>query len=493
MRGKRLNAILDTLYRKSIRFLASDIFFYVILAIAILQVLWYALSIRTGINDETRHFSNIIIYSHHWTPFLGKQIPAWDHLGEITRDGSFMFYYVMSWPLRFIRLFTQNQTTQIIDLRLICAAFFVGGLVLYRRALLEAAKVSKALVHLAFLFFVLTPTVALLPATVNYDNLVFLLFALILLLAVRAVKSREASFLSLASILIVGLFMSVVKWTSMALFVPIVLYLGYDLYKKYRFNFLPALLRSARGLPRYKVALLIAGLVIVTGLFIERPVMNVLEYGKPDPSCQAVIGPKRCMKFPDYVEYANLDAHKQANFSPINPAEYFFEFWEPRMATTSVDLLEKGKTSELPVIKTVYDFFALIGVALLLVYVRDFIKNKQYRLLLVILAVYALVLILDEYQVYVVHGAPAAIRARYLIPVLPIFIYFAGMSAVSLFGKYRKSLLISVCLVLLLFTQGGSIITFSLTTPEILYWQNSKPRSLNHKLQDFLHPLVLGR
>jgi hypothetical protein len=491
MLGKRLNESLDTLYRRAVTVLASDGFFYGILAIVVLQALWYAFSFRPSIFDEQRHISNIIIYSHHWTPFLGKQKPAWDHLGEITRDGDFMFYYIMSWFLRLIRLFTHNQAAQIIGLRLICTAFFTSGVVLFRKALFEFSKLPRSVVHLLFLFFVITPSAALLPGAVNYDNLVFLLFTLLLLLSIRAVKSEKVSFLGLANILMVGLLMSVVKWASIALFAPIALYLCYDLYKKHGFDTFSLLQKSAKKVPGHRLLLTIAALAILTGLFIARPVMNTIEYGRPDPTCQAVIGPERCLQFPDYVAYANADAHKPPNFSTDDPVQYFFVFWEPRMASTLGDLLERGPSSELSVARALYDLFAFVGIILLLLYLREFTKNNYYRFLFIVTTIYLLSLFADEYLAYVAHGAPAAIRARYLLPVLPILMYFMALAAINLFGKYKKSLFVFACITLLLFTQGGSIVTYSLTTPESLYWQNSKTRAANNDLQRLLHPLVL--
>lgn len=491
--AKQPKKLLDNAYLQIIKVVSSNYFFYVVLLIAALQALWYVFSIQPGINDEGRHFSNIVIYSHHWSPFLGKQNPAWDHLGEIVRDGSFMFYYVMSWPLRLIRLFTENQVHQLIGLRLVCMAVFIGGLALFRKALLEVGKAPKSVLHLVFLFFVITPTVAILPATVNYDNLVFLLFALVLLLSVRVVKSASVSFANIASILIAGLLMTVVKWASIALFAPIILYVCYDLYEKHKLKALPLLLQSARKLPRHQLPLLVAGLVMAAGLFIERPVVNTIKYGNPEPACQSVISAQRCMQFPDYVTYANVEANKPVGFLPEDPVRYFLASWEPKMADTASNLLERGAVSEIPVAVALYDVLALAGIVLVLICLRDFWRSKVHQLLLTVMVLYTAFLVMDEYMSYVKYGVPAAVRARYLIPVLPIFIYFAALSLTYLLGRYKKALLTSVIVLLLLCTQGGSIITFSLTTPENLYWQSSKTEDFNNTLRNIFRPLVVKR
>src|SRR5690606_3687894 len=126
---------------------------------------------------------------------------------------SYLFYYLMSWPLRILRLFTDSATLQIIGLRLINIAFFAGGLVLYRRALLAVTGRSRVVSNVTLLFFVLTPAVALLPGAVNYDNLAFLLFALLLLLAVKVIQIGTINFLRLAALASIGLLLCEVKWS----------------------------------------------------------------------------------------------------------------------------------------------------------------------------------------------------------------------------------------------------------------------------------------
>ncbi len=488
--GSQRHSITKTLYRRVVAILAADGFFYGVIALAILQAVWYVFSIRPGIYDEERHIQNIIIYSHHWSPFLGKQNPAWDYLGEIVRDGSFMFYYVMSWPLRLMRLFTHDQTIQIEGLRLVCTAFFVAGLILYRKAFLEFTKIPKSVIHLLFLFFILIPAVALLPGIVNYDNLVFLLFAAVLLLAVRSVKASKLNIASLTSLLIIGLLISVVKWTSIALFVPAALYVSYDLYRKHKRQTLPDLLNAAKKLPRYQAVLLGVGLVITLGLFIERPVTNVIKYGKPEPACPAVLSVQRCMKFQDFAAYALLQSQKPPKFRPYDPINYYLEYWEPGMTDTADNLLEGGVPTELPIITSLFNLLALAGIVVVLICLRELLKDKLHQLLFVILVAYTVILMLDQYQGYLKYDAAVEIRARYLVQVLPIFLYFVAVSLVYLFGKFKRTLLSGAVVILLLCTQGGSITTYALTTPPVLFWQQKATLQFNNDLQNALVPWV---
>lgn len=190
------------------------------------------MSFQPLINDEGRHFGLITVYSQHWTPFITTQNPAWDTLGDVTRNGSFVYYYLMGWPLRVLRMFTDNTTVQIIGLRVVSLALFMGGLILYRRVLLELKTAPRSLIHALIMLFVLVPTVAIMPATINYDNAGFLLVAYILLMALREVRARKTDAMRLSIILIVSLLFIVVKWTAIALVVPVLGYLVYDAFKK---------------------------------------------------------------------------------------------------------------------------------------------------------------------------------------------------------------------------------------------------------------------
>lgn len=486
---------LERIYQIIIAFLSSNHFFYGVLALVVLQGAWYALSFQPTLFDEGKHLSKIYIHSQSLDPFIGSQKPSWDYVGAVSRDGSFFYYYLMSWPLRLIQLFTDSRFIQIIFLRLINIAFFVGGIAVYRKVLLSASNAPKSLVHVILLFFVITPLVALLPGAVNYDNLVFLLFAFILLLSIRLIKSKNVGLIDLSGIIILALLMSIVKWTSIALLVPVVIFLGYFLYKKYGLPFFTLLQQSVKQLSKPVLIFISVSFLLVVGMFIERPLMNTLEYGRPNPTCDMVISRDRCMKFDEFAIYAEVGAKKPTDFQPINIAEYAYVYWLPRMINTHVSILpwEASKLrSALPVMKILYFIFSFAGIALLLVYLRDYLKNKIYLFLLLVMAGYSVILLIFLYSAYKRHGIPAATSGRYLLPVAPIFLYFVGLSLTKLFGKYKKTLVLFMCLVLVMFSQGGGVITHSLTAQDRLYWQNNTTIKVNERLQEFLRPLVKG-
>ncbi|CAN5413258.1 hypothetical protein BH09PAT4_BH09PAT4_02020 [soil metagenome] len=477
-------------YRQVVFVLGSNAFFYGVLVLAVLQALWYTLGFHPWINDEARHLGIIGIYSHHVSPFLGSQNLDWDRYGQIARDGSYMFYWLMSWPLRALQLLTDSSTTQIIGLRIVSMSFFAVGLAVYRKALLEITGLPKSVVQLALLLFVTTPAAALLAGTVNYDNAVFVLFAIILLLAVRVIKSRTVLPKPLSGILALGLFIPLVKWTAFALVLPVIVFVVYDLLRKHGLRLPSIIIKQASQLSRPALALIILALTVGGFLFIERPVMNTIRYGNPEASCQAVIGVVRCQQSPDFVSYQLLDSQKTNDFKAYDPARYLFVYWVPTVTDKASNLIERGRDSELPIIKAFDYGIAYIWILVVLLAWRQISRNRYNQLLLTVLVVYVGLLIVKEYAGYLRYEAPVAIRARYLVPVLPIALYIGGAAIIELYGKYKKSLLFLSIAVLLITTQGGSIVTHLFTAPQSAYWPNSQASAFNDTLKQILSPFV---
>ena len=487
---REIRQLSDRIAGRIICFVATDKFFCVILVISFLQASWYVFSFHPWINDEARHFADIIVYSHFWSPFLGNQNPAWDHLGPIVRDGSFLFYYLMSFPLRLVNMFTHSQLIQLLFMRYVCVALFISGLVILRKAFLEIGSLSRSIINVLFLSFVLIPAYAILPATVNYDNVVFPLFAVILLLTIRIAKSRKVSYLSLALLLALGTLIVLVKWTAIGLFIPFLVWVAYDQYKKFGVSFPHLVVQSLKRSDRLRVGVATIVLLILTFLFIGRPVANVLQYHTPSPSCPAVIGIDRCMKFADYAAYASLRAQKPNDFHPANPVLYLLEFWMPRMIDTADNLLEKGQQTELPIIIGLYSVLAIGGIVTFMVFFPKITRNRLHAMLAFVSIVYLILLFLDEYGVYVAYGGPAAIRARYLLTVVPVFMFLLGYGYQNVWRRHKVVAVSCAITMLIITTQGGGITTYALTSPERAYWQNQHTIRLNQMLQTALHPLI---
>ena len=179
------------LQTRALAALSSPRFFYLIIGLLAFQALWIALSAQfPQAFDEDFHFGLIQLHAQQWLPFFAHQPAGAEVHGAVVRDPSYLYHYLLSFPYRLLSVWTPSLAVQVIALRLINIGMFIGGLFVYR-ALLTRLGLSRRLIHTILLFFVLTPAMPLLAANINYDNLVFLLTAALLLYVVRFIQALE--------------------------------------------------------------------------------------------------------------------------------------------------------------------------------------------------------------------------------------------------------------------------------------------------------------
>lgn len=172
--------------------MSSEKTFWLIVGLFLFEALWLAFSGRYPMAfDEDFHLGIIKIYAYHLSPFWGSQPVINDTFGAVNRDPSFLYQYIMSFPYRFIQLFTKDQTIIVIFLRIINVALFALSLPIFRR-LLQKTGASKQIIHAALLLFILIPVVPLLAAQINYDNLFIPLSALTILLTINFTDQFKA-------------------------------------------------------------------------------------------------------------------------------------------------------------------------------------------------------------------------------------------------------------------------------------------------------------
>ena len=202
--------------------LASTWMWYGVLALFAFQALWLVLSmIYPGVFDEGVHFETIKLYATQWSPFFDSQALANDYLGQIIGQTSFLFYWVFSFIYRLLEALGLSDIGIILMLRFINIGFFGYGLIIGRK-LLREVNVSRAASSLALFVFVMIPIVPQLATQINYDNVLFLLVNISLLLAVRIIKivheKNKIPLRELLSWLTVGLTASIVKVAFLPIF-----------------------------------------------------------------------------------------------------------------------------------------------------------------------------------------------------------------------------------------------------------------------------------
>lgn len=482
--------------------LSSKRFFYATVALLVLQALWIALSARYPMAfDEDFHFGVIQLYSHHLSPFFSSQPAHADQYGAIFRDPSYLYHYLMSFVLRFIRLFIHGQTGQVIVLRLLNIAFFASALPLYRRLLVRMGA-SRAVTHAILLLFVLIPVAPLLAAQINYDNLLLPLVAASLLLAARLTRQlRQQHTLDIRSALllvIICLLSSLVKYTFLPIFVAIILVVGWYVYRwrYWRGDKWHESWRGWRRLGRWQSWLIIFLLVISLGLFAQRYGVDMALYHSPDPSCGQVLDYNHCQHYGPWLrDYRLRQSHPQNGGNPfVFMADWLQGMWMRLFFAVSgpdIGYVTRGPLI-LPGLGAVA--FASLGALLAVGYSKRIWRRYDHGALLlaaVAILIYCGSLWLQNYDGFRHKGVPVAINGRYLLPLLPFLMLLVAAGWLQLL-RHRPRLKAAVAVVCIIsFLWGGGALTFIIRSQNNWYWQNGAVKAANHALKH-LAPAVPG-
>lgn len=487
----------ESIGRSMMQFVASETFFKIIALLAVLQGVWFAIMFVPGIFDEVKHLSHVFIYADGASPFVSEQAQEWDYAGPIFRDPYYFYYIIMAIPLKIIRLFTEDYAMQIFILRLINVSFFVSGLYAFKRALQEARVFSKSIINVSLALLVVTPAFAPLPGAVNYDNLAFLLTGLFMLYAIRVLRSSKPDYKEISLFLVVCLLLVMTKWTLAILCIPALAIVGFNLGKKHGKQFLTKVKRSFDTTGTYFKVGSIVAIVILSGLIIERHVTNIVRYGgSAQVQCTEIMSLERCLSFHDFAVYHSTREAKPDSFEPMGVHYYGLSMFAPRMINTQTTLLPWRATELTPAIPPLgllYFIFASVATVAIIVGWRRLVSNDSTRLLLFTSLSFVLLLMFYLYSLYAEYAIPAAISARYLIPVIP-FIIALSLLVIKKQSpkKWRPFFPFLVLLSGLLLTQGGSIISYSLTADRDLIRQNDKVMTFEEYSNKVFRKIVIN-
>ncbi len=448
-------------------------FYRLILILFILESVWIAFSAAyPQAFDENFHFGLIKVYSHYWLPFLTSQPPHADAFGAVARDPSYLYHYLMSFPYRIIELFAKSQMSQVIILRLINIGLFSWGIVLFRRILIRVGT-SKALTNLILMLFILIPIVPQLAAQISYDNLLMPLTAAFILLAFRVVdeiKNKQASIWTISMLLIFGLFISLVKYAFMPIFAGAILFLAVLLYQvnRHKIKKFFSQLRVSWAKQRTLAKAVIIILSIVSlGMFIQRDGVNLVVYHNLQPNCSKVLSVKQCMAYSpwayNYKNHAKVISGA-STFSYTNPVVYFSQWvywmWYRLFFAVNGPKTHFKNYPPLPLPSLAMAIVLIAGTYAIIKWRKKiFAKNLYLVLLFVITLSYLVALMGQGYVTYRYTAVLENMNGRYLLPIMLLGAAVAGQ-ALSVAFKQRSRKIIFALLILVLFLQGGGLLTF---------------------------------
>jgi hypothetical protein len=456
--------------------------------------------------DENFHFGIIKLYAEQWGPFFTETPPNSGEFGGLIRDPSYLYHYLMSFPYRLFALFTNNEPSQIIGLRLINVAMFAAGLVAFRR-LLGQFGVSIRLTNLSLLMLIVIPVVPFLAAHINYDNFLFLLLPLTLSLAFTTGQTLQqkgrlpvASFLGLV---ILSLLTTLVKYVFLPVLVAIGLYLLVIFWRQSnKKRIYSRFVNDFSAMHPLVQAGLIAGLILSVGLFIERDIVNLARYGSPSPSCHKVESIEHCKNFGpwarDYGYRQNIESGAWTK-PDQNPFTYGY-YWVRGLLHRLYFAINYNYFNK-PPLSLLYYSVMTIGVlgSLLFVYFgrRILALNPRLTLALAATLLYVAALFYTNYSSFLNLYVRVAINGRYLIPLFPLIFVFIGLGFRQLFllipQPWRRYATVAVAGYIIFITlQGGGLFTYIVHSEPDWYWQNQTVINVNQAAQRIVSPFIIG-
>ena len=481
---------------------SSRAFFVAVLLFFIVQASWIALSALYPMAfDEDFHFGIIKIYSTHLSPFLTEHPANADAFGAVTRDPSYLYHYLMSFPYRLLTHIFEGETARIIVLRILNVAMFAYALVLFRHLLFRLTQ-SRAFTHVSLAIFTLIPIVPQLAAHINYDNLLMILVAWSCLLVTdiyRQFAAGRVDFRKVATLCIVCLLTSVVKYAFLPIFFAIIVFVLFAAFRS--FHSWPSL-RDALRLnwthisKRTKLGLL-AMILVAGGLFFQRFGINVIRYHQPIPSCELVLTIDHCSAYGPWNRDYRLAQTKSPD-STKNPVVYtglWFRglFWRLFFAINSP---LRNYTNYPPLPFPAISALAIMGITLILliIYARSVFSRQPLLLFAgLVVLIYSTSLWVEDYKMFIETGQPVAINGRYMIPVL-LLLAAVGWRVWCVFlervrATQLKAVLASAAL--LCFMQGGGVFTFIMRSDPSWYWPNQHVIDANATAQKILDPIII--
>jgi hypothetical protein len=467
-------------------FLASDYFFLASLVLFVIACGWVALaSLYPMAFDEEFHYGLIQIYATSWLPYGIEHTADMAQFGPATADASYLFHYLMSFPYRVLNGIGLPDVAIVIILRLLNLGFVVAGVVLFKRALLRAGA-SVIITHVGLFMFLLIPTLTMLAAQINYDNLLFLVIAWCVLLVVTMTNGmlrdgkvllRESVLLAVAVLIGMSIKYAFLP-VAAALFIWLVMVFTFSMSKR-RVG-MSAIMHDIRKQfftisTRTRVAL--AGLAVLSLFFASHYVVNALTYGSPIPSCEQVFTEQECTAYGPWNRNRNYVADRSPNFVPLSYPEYMVTEWAPGM-TGRLTFALAGKTNgfqtkePLPVVIIGFIILTIISsVCLVIQMVRRRVTWLTWLTLLMFF-VYIAVLSFQLYGDYVETAKPVAINGRYLIPLLPLVSVVLIQAIRGVLARVPSTYLAaaSAALLLLFIIGGAGAGTYIVQSEQHWFW-----------------------
>ena len=401
--------------------------------------------------DEGFHFGLIRLYAHHLNPFLSGQPQGADAYGAVARDPSYLYHYLMSFPYRLIALVIPGETGQVIALRCLNIALGLTTLYLVYR-LAKRCGLSDIGAGLVSLALAVTPVFYDLAAQINYDNLLLPLALLSVLSAINVTdqfRRRQVPLVQVSLLTSLILLASIVKYSYLPIGLAIAGYVAMVALRNLGFGVFARIGQVFSTLRPLTKVMLVMLVVISSGLWAQRYVVNMAEYHTPHPQCHAVLSVAACSNYSPWARNYQLHADRDTRPLPSRPIITFTNFWVKTVSMELYAIVHAYPTyvSYAPVggLMVISAMVVTIGGLAVVFFFKEFRRSMpMWTLLVLVSALYLTTLYGQNFSDYRNLHDFVAIQGRYLLPVIPlVYIGIAvsyGVAAKSLFNFEKEKL-----------------------------------------------------
>ncbi|MEV7972680.1 DUF2142 domain-containing protein [Cellulomonas sp. NPDC089187] len=386
-----------------------------------------AITMGESLYDEPYHLKAIRYFAHGGSPW-GAQPDTLVGVGDVERYGSYLYHWLLSYPWRWSAgLGFEDQRVVV---RLVTVGIVTGALFAIRR-LGRVMGLSGLASNVVVLLVAAVPMTTFLAATVNYDNLAFLLLPLMWIPAVRLLRADRIDGYAWALFLMAAAALSISKYTML----PLIAVTGIGvLVAQARV----LVRRRGRALSRWRwrtgpIAATVGALVAVAAV-VERYVLNVVRYGTVQPDCADVQSVSICMTWGPWGRNFELDAaYPDDPFSVAGLFDFVTHDWLPGMMTSWTLFPVRADdavsaTNGAHVLGTIL-VIAVVGVlALPVLGPRAALARPAGLTLLLASGGYLAALLVENYAAVRELGEVLGVQGRYLQPLLAPILILAARS-----------------------------------------------------------------
>ncbi len=474
------------------RFLKSNKFYVFVIIFFIFESAWIALSAAyPQAFDENFHFGLIKYFSTHHNPFGSSEPKTAYQFGVVFRDPSYLYHYLMSYLYIVIKQITAVSIYQIVILRLTDILFFTIGLIFFRKIFIRV-NVSKALTNLSLFLFCLIPIVPQLAGQINYDDLLFMLVGIIGLLSVKIIdqlKNKVANFKDISILFVLCTFSTLVKYAFLPIYLAIVLFFIYFTYKSFDKKLSTFFKKLWLSFKEQKIIfkfLMIFLMALSLFMFIQRDILNLIDYGAIAPNCSKILTVKECNKY--YVWKSDNSRHQQVLEHKVrassNPFYYtyqwFYWMWYRLFFAINGSKSHYLNYPPLPLPSATAIVIAIFGLFFVIRnFKKIFRKNYYYQLFLAIDLFYLIALFIQGYVTYNYTAVLENMNGRYLIPIMFFMIIILAKAFSFGLSRLNKLKVLIAFLTMLLFLEGGGFLTYLVRSNSSWYIDSNRVIKIN--------------